>query len=291
MQTLRIGAKGAAVVLLQNALIKLGSTIKADGDFGPLTAAEVISFQQSKGLDPDGIVGDKTWAALGVSEMPVGSPRGSNEKNITSPPGKNIVKGIDISHYQPTVDWKRAKATGLVDFCFLKASEGLGSTDGSYNTHRNGAKAQGIPIAAYHFFRPDSDAGGQADWFLHKAQPRAGDIVPIIDFEAHGSTKSRGAQIAAALKFLEVVEKAIGRLPIFYSYVSFINELGNPQEFFKYPLWLANYGVKAPHLPPPWNEWQWWQYAEQGKVDGIQAAGVDHNYFNGTMDDLKKYIL
>ncbi len=39
----------------------------ADGIFGPLTEEAVKAFQKSKGLTPDGIVGAKTWAALGVT--------------------------------------------------------------------------------------------------------------------------------------------------------------------------------------------------------------------------------
>lgn len=35
-----------------------------DGRFGLVTEAKVIAFQRSRGLDPDGIIGPKTWAAL-----------------------------------------------------------------------------------------------------------------------------------------------------------------------------------------------------------------------------------
>lgn len=39
----------------------------SDGIFGPLTEEAVKEFQQAKGLPADGIVGARTWAALGVS--------------------------------------------------------------------------------------------------------------------------------------------------------------------------------------------------------------------------------
>ena len=57
--TLRRGAKGQAVVDLQN---KLG--IEADGQYGPATAEAVRKFQQENGLDADGVVGPNTLAAL-----------------------------------------------------------------------------------------------------------------------------------------------------------------------------------------------------------------------------------
>ena len=40
----------------------------ADGIFGPLTEEAVKEFQKRKGLTADGVVGAKTWAALGVTQ-------------------------------------------------------------------------------------------------------------------------------------------------------------------------------------------------------------------------------
>lgn len=63
MRTLRKGDQGAEVVTLQKAL-----HLYPDGIFGEITKNAVIAFQKSKGLVSDGIVGAKTWAALGVIE-------------------------------------------------------------------------------------------------------------------------------------------------------------------------------------------------------------------------------
>jgi len=63
---LSLGDKGKAVRLLQKALARHGFSVVADGDFGRRTQSMVISFQASKKLVRDGIVGRKTWAALGL---------------------------------------------------------------------------------------------------------------------------------------------------------------------------------------------------------------------------------
>lgn len=69
--TLRFGSQGQAVKELQMLLTNQGfNPGPIDGIFGSRTQAAVISFQASKGLSPDGIVGPKTWAALGVSCTP-----------------------------------------------------------------------------------------------------------------------------------------------------------------------------------------------------------------------------
>lgn len=59
MNTIKQGSKGADVELLQKYL-----NLIQDGVFGKLTHEAVIAFQKSKNIKADGIVGDKTWAAL-----------------------------------------------------------------------------------------------------------------------------------------------------------------------------------------------------------------------------------
>lgn len=63
---LRSGDRGEDVFRLQTALNARGAGLNADGDFGPRTEAAVRRFQDSKGLFVDGIVGARTWAALGL---------------------------------------------------------------------------------------------------------------------------------------------------------------------------------------------------------------------------------
>jgi len=64
MPVLHRGASGEAVVELQKRLRKFFPSLAIDGDFGAATEVAVSRFQADKGLDPDGIVGSKTWAAL-----------------------------------------------------------------------------------------------------------------------------------------------------------------------------------------------------------------------------------
>jgi|SRR5882724_546339 len=65
MPTLRQGSSGQDVNDLQQKLKDLGFDPKGvDGHFGPGTRDAVMNFQQSKGLQADGIAGPKTMAAL-----------------------------------------------------------------------------------------------------------------------------------------------------------------------------------------------------------------------------------
>ncbi|MER6106392.1 peptidoglycan-binding protein [Streptomyces sp. NPDC001832] len=63
--TLKQGDSGDGVKRLQRSLTAaLGSTVGIDGSFGPATLTAVRSYQASRGLTADGIVGADTWAAL-----------------------------------------------------------------------------------------------------------------------------------------------------------------------------------------------------------------------------------
>jgi hypothetical protein len=69
--TLRRGSKGEYVTLAQTELINKGyycGFFGADGEFGAATEKAVRAFQKDYGLVIDGIIGEKTWAALDQTE-------------------------------------------------------------------------------------------------------------------------------------------------------------------------------------------------------------------------------
>src|SRR5882724_9809808 len=60
-------ASGSVVTALQKGLKKYSTPATdpgaVDGDFGPKTEAAVKAYQQDRGIQADGIVGDQTWWA------------------------------------------------------------------------------------------------------------------------------------------------------------------------------------------------------------------------------------
>jgi hypothetical protein len=60
----------------------------------------------------------------------------------------------------------------------------------------------------------------------------------------------------------------------------------------KYPFWLAWYANESViKVPKPWTKWTFWQYSGNGNGPqyGSQGLSLDMDYFNGTLDDLKKF--
>jgi lysozyme len=102
-------------------------------------------------------------------------------------------KGVDVSNYQGSIDWLQVAGDGY-SFAFAKASEGFTFTDVTYALNRTGAPGVGLRLGAYHFARPSgtSDATittsaiGQADHFVDVAQPKVGDLPPVVDLETTG---------------------------------------------------------------------------------------------------------
>ncbi|HET8842455.1 MAG TPA: peptidoglycan-binding protein [Ktedonobacteraceae bacterium] len=77
--TYKNGSTGENVRSIQYMLRQRGYNITADGDFGPATQSAVKSFQSSKNLSVDGVVGPNTWAALIVTTQ-----SGSNGNAVTA---------------------------------------------------------------------------------------------------------------------------------------------------------------------------------------------------------------
>lgn len=63
-EIVKLGSRGTQVREIQELLVKAGFPLEVDGIFGPKTRDAVIRFQRQVGLRPDGIVGERTYAAL-----------------------------------------------------------------------------------------------------------------------------------------------------------------------------------------------------------------------------------
>ncbi|MFE8596331.1 glycoside hydrolase family 25 protein [Archangium violaceum] len=199
------------------------------------------------------------------------------------------VRGIDVSHYQPTVDWDRVKAS--TSFVFIKATDSSGVVDPRFASHWSGAKKVGLPRGAYHFFHPKHDVDEQVALFTRHLKSDPGELHPVVDVEEFRDEYQAFTceQLAGMLqRFSQGVEKALGRKPMIYTnHQTWQMSFCDHPYFVDHPLWLAQYTnhVTEPKLPPGWKRWLFWQYSESGTVPGISGA-VDQSYFNGSVQEL-----
>ncbi|WP_430513692.1 glycoside hydrolase family 25 protein [Pannonibacter phragmitetus] len=186
----------------------------------------------------------------------------------------STVKGIDVSHYQGTVNWADVAASGAA-FTFIKATQGTSYVDPMFQTNWRGAKAAGLKCGAYLFFEPNVSFLDQAELFIHQLKTagydRTADLLPAIDCEvASGVTNSEFSYALSQL--LNILEIYLRVKPLIYTSPGFWSSVGNP-DFSAYPLWVAEYTTApAPTLPPDWTSYAFWQYSQSGTVSGISGA-------------------
>jgi len=213
------------------------------------------------------------------------APGEREEKGVVCPDGPTL-DGIDVSYWQGTIDWDAVSDDGIV-FAFIRAADGL-FEDPKFEENWGEARRVGIIRGAYQYFRPGIDATEQANLLLRKiGRLRPGDLPPVLDVETTDGENSE-AIVAGIRTWINAVEARTGRRPLIYTAKYFWRDHVGSGEFVDYPLWVANWQVDCPSLPPPWTRWVFWQTSSSGHVAGISTR-VDTDLFNGDMEDLLEF--
>lgn len=101
---LSYGSSGEDVKELQKALNNVGFALDVDGKFGAKTQSAVKSYQKSKGLSVDGIVGNNTWTSLSGSTT---NNNTTDMKPVIST-GKNTMTESSVEIKRP--EYKKSEA-------------------------------------------------------------------------------------------------------------------------------------------------------------------------------------
>lgn len=187
------------------------------------------------------------------------------------------LKGIDVSYYQGDVDYTKVKAAGI-DIVYMKATEGATYADPKLQQNYNWAKAAGLKVGFYHFFRARDEAHArqQAQFFVNNVKSFDSDCRYALDLETTQNLDKNTLSNLAKI-FLEEVKRLTGKDVVIYTYTSFART--NISDVLKdYALWIAHYGVDTPGANPIWNSWVGFQYSSSGKLDGIRGS-VDLDVF------------
>ncbi len=203
--------------------------------------------------------------------------------------------GIDVSHHQETVDWGAVAASG-VHFVYCKATEGVDYVDPLFLENWRGARAAGLRVGPYHMFRPEDAAEDQVTNLvttLETAGYEPGDLPPVLDIESVSTIAevSRDELHTRVVAMLREMEERLGRRPVVYTNPSFWRGyLSDTYALAGYPLWLADYvDAPRPEELPGWKDWTFWQFTEQGRIEGVPTA-VDRSRFNGSATELEVFL-
>lgn len=178
-------------------------------------------------------------------------------------------EGIDVSHYQGTIDWDQVARTGDVGYVFIKASEGGTIQDDMYSYNISEARRAGVLVGSYHFFRANTNLDDQFSNFTSVAKREQQDLVPIVDVE-HTNGVSDSELVDRLHQFMEKLTKYYGHKPILYTFVNFYNRYLSGQGFERYPLMIAFYRDAQPELYDG-RKYAIWQYSSRGRKKGISG--------------------
>ena len=103
------------------------------------------------------------------------------------------VPGIDVSHYQGTVNWAKVKAAGI-RFAYIKATQGADFRDPQLSANVAGATAQAIPFGLYHVFVANAGLLQISNWLKAKAAFPS-QLPAWLDIEPGALTEETGTQI------------------------------------------------------------------------------------------------
>ena len=131
-------------------------------------------------------------------------------------------EGIDVSHYQGSINWDEVVNGTPISYVYLKATEGASLVDDTYERNLSEARRVGLSVGSYHFYRPNIDWQKQFENMTSVVKIDNQDLVPIIDIEHRGSVSSE-AFISDLRSFIEKVTEFYGKKPLLYTYHNFYN--------------------------------------------------------------------
>lgn len=171
--------------------------------------------------------------------------------------------GIDVSHHQAPASLPWATFAESSSFAICRGSYGT-MKDRVTAEHVKRARALGLKVGLYHFFRPSQSVADQLAVFraqLDLAKIGVGDIIPTIDVEADPLPKATPVSPAwqgSVLEFVDAMVSELGDCMVYITQREF-GMLGAPAWLLTRPLWVAHYtGAAKPATPgnKPWTIWQ-----------------------------------
>ena len=283
--TVRSGQKGSDVTAVQTFLNwGIGAGLVVDAICGPKTVKAIKAFQKQRKVTIDGIFGPNTKKQAQAL---------INKYKPKPAPPKKKYKVIDISEFQSSINWAKAKADGVqgaIIRCGLRgAGSGKLSMDSMFLNHIKGAYKVGLPVGIYMFTEAINAKEGreEADYAI-KMWETAG--VPIyfpiaVDSEnvfynengkkiagrANDTKLSKSKRTAAIKGFCERIKEK-GYTPMIYASTSWLyNQLDMSK--LPYDVWAAQYNSTCEYK----GKYVIWQYTSEGRVAGAKGD-IDLNH-------------
>ena len=190
--------------------------------------------------------------------------------------------GIDVSKYQPSINWSSVKASG-VNYVIIRcgyrgSSTGVLVEDPYFKSHIKGAKAAGLKVGVYFFTTAISEAEAveEASMAAYLCKGYGIDYPIFMDCESSNRPGYNGmgaGQRTAIIKAFCNTIRSAGYTPGVYANKTWLSSYMNAGELSGYKIWLAQYNANGPTYG---GRYDMWQYTSKGSVSGISGY-VDMN--------------
>lgn len=196
-----------------------------------------------------------------------------------------MLRGIDVSTHQGTVDWDEVAGAGL-SFAIIKATQGRSEataglrnfTDSKFKRNITEAVRIGLRVGVYHYLTAQTvgEAMEEAKYFLSVVEPykKLIDLWAVVDVESKYLPKDKTLLTQIVNTFCSCLVTAELE-PMVYTNPDFLKYRLNDISYW--PLWLALWRKKT-NVPtvkdyPSMKLWQWGGEA----IPGI-SGNVDSNF-------------
>ena len=188
---------------------------------------------------------------------------------------KVMMKGIDVSGWQGTIDFKQVKESG-VDFVIVKAGYSTSTVD-TWETNYKNAHDAGLLVGAYWYSTTTTLSGGkkEAQAFIKALSGKQFEFPVYFDLE-ETDTFNKGKEFCSDLveTFCGELEDA-GYFPGVYCSTYWYTKYVNDNVRLKYPTFIADYRDKCGYT----GSYGIWQYGNSGTVPGVQySCDLDWGY-------------
>ncbi len=196
---------------------------------------------------------------------------------------KSITDGIDVSKYQPNIDWNAVKASGI-DFAIIRVgyrgySYGTLVEDPYYRQHIEGAINAGLKVGIYIYSQAITvqEAIEEASFCLQMTSGYTLEYGITFDteYEANGgraNSLSTALRTEIANTFCDTIRQG-GRVPMIYSNKSWLLNQLDYTAIDHNRIWLAHYTAQTDFA----YRYDIWQYTSTGNVAGI-SGNCDMNF-------------
>ncbi|MBQ9065158.1 MAG: hypothetical protein IJ123_06900 [Blautia sp.] len=154
-----------------------------------------------------------------------------------------ITRGIDVSSWQETIDWKKVKNSD-VDFAIIRLIHGIDYVDSLYDYNMKNATANGIPVGIYVYSKAKTvaEAVSEARFAIKKVTGYKISYPIVFDMEDDVSAAlTTELRTSIVIAFCEEIKKA-GYYPMVYTNISWYLTKLNMSKLKDYDVWLARYG-------------------------------------------------